>query len=143
MNGVFKALTYLNGGALVAIPSAVKLFQTHLEKTGPALETAAILFVTGLVAIVVAQACAFFTMARRAESQSSYQQSELLSLNIAYGRIPDASKNPKNDPQPHLDLGSKKITKSNYWRAAGIFFFNVSLLVFIIGCYFGAKAILV
>src|SRR5262249_22450388 len=65
-----QTLTYLNGGALVAIPTALAFFKADIGVAhGPVIATAGC-FILGLVTIVVAQACAFFVMARRSEAQA-------------------------------------------------------------------------
>jgi sulfite exporter TauE/SafE len=67
---VFRTLTYLNGGALVAIPTAVAMFQADARQVKVALLAAAAAFVAGLLSVVLAQAMAFFTMARRSEAEN-------------------------------------------------------------------------
>ena len=75
-----RALTYLNGGGLVAIPAAAALFRVDPQKTKQDLIIAGLLFVAGLLSIVFAQACAFFVQARRGEAESSWNVNRLLCL---------------------------------------------------------------
>jgi hypothetical protein len=65
-NKGFQNLTYLNGGALVAIPTAMAFFKAEVAKSH--LLITAGFFVAGLLFVVLAQAAAFFTMAKRAEA---------------------------------------------------------------------------
>jgi hypothetical protein len=63
----FETLTYLNGGALVALPAALAFFKTDVARISIILVAAA--FILGLLLVVLAQLMAFFTMAKRSESQ--------------------------------------------------------------------------
>src|SRR5262249_34848888 len=49
----FRALTYLNGGALVATPTAVKLFGANVAMAKVSLLCAALSFVAGLVLVIL------------------------------------------------------------------------------------------
>lgn len=64
-NNGFRTLSYPNGGALVAIPAVVALFNTDLEKVKGLLIQSALLFIVWLIFVVAAQAAAFVTMVRR------------------------------------------------------------------------------
>jgi hypothetical protein len=75
-----RAITYLNGGALVAIPAAVALFKADPENAKYDLIFAGLLFVAGLLAIVIAQASAFFVLARREEAERFLAQRQIVLL---------------------------------------------------------------
>jgi hypothetical protein len=66
----FQTLTYLNGGALVAIPTAMAFFKADVAKVDILWTAAA--FVAGLLFVVVSQGAAFFTMATRAEANEQF-----------------------------------------------------------------------
>src|SRR5688572_14976360 len=61
-NGVFRALTDLNGGALVALQSVMAIVKLD---SSPKLFVLASFFIGGLTLVILAQVCGFFTMARR------------------------------------------------------------------------------
>jgi hypothetical protein len=63
----FETLTYLNGGALVALPAALAFFKADIPKVSIISTGAA--FIIGLLLVVLAQLMAFFTMAKRGEAQ--------------------------------------------------------------------------
>ena len=73
-NKGFQNLTYLNGGALVAIPAAMAFFKADVPKTD--IMWTAVFFIAGLLAVVLAQGAAFFTMAKRSESQENYKNEQ-------------------------------------------------------------------
>lgn len=137
----FQTLTYLNGGALVAIPTAMAFFKTDVDRVDVLMTAGA--FVTGLLCVVVAQICAFFTMSKRSEAQQlqadeqinrvaalAYQHQS--PVNIERLTLADACRVEAN----------ARVRHSNIWRYLGLFFFIFSTLVFITGCMLGGKAIL-
>ena len=79
-SSAIRAITYLNGGALVAIPAAVALFKADPEKARYDLIFAGLLFVAGLLSIVIAQASAFFVLARREEAERFLAQQQIACL---------------------------------------------------------------
>lgn len=142
-NNALRALTYLNGGALVAIPTAVALFQADVPKAKAYLIYAAFLFVVGLVCVVIAQGCAFFTMARRSESETFQQNQQINLLLLKYYASDHAMVDQATvAAEKAMDSSNSKIARSNYWRFGGLAFFWLSLLGFLSGCYFGAHAVL-
>ena len=79
-----RAVTYLNGGGLVAILAAVALFRTDPQKTKDHLIAAGLLFVAGLLSVVLAQAFAFFVEARRAEAEQLLAQQQIIMLSAVH-----------------------------------------------------------
>ena len=130
----------MNGGALVAIPTALAVFGSDPNKAKGYLLAAALSFVAGLVAVLLAQACAFFTMATRSESDMHKAHSQSFRLGAVFGA--------KEQAEGLLDrfvteaqASDDKISNSNLWRFAGIAFFWASLVAFIVGCWFGYRAV--
>src|SRR5437868_5998147 len=62
----FQTLTYQNGGALVAIPTAMAFFKADVARVD--VLWTAMAFIVGLLCVVIAQMAAFFTMAKRSAS---------------------------------------------------------------------------
>ena len=142
-NNAFRALTYLNGGALVAIPTAVALFKADIAQARLYLTCAAALFVLGLLLVVLAQAAAFFTMARRSEAETNYEFEQDLIANLRhYIKDPEAREKATADARAYNKAAVDKISGSNVWRLAALIFFWTSAIAFVAGCWFRARAIL-
>jgi hypothetical protein len=88
-SSAMRALSYLNGGALVAIPTAAALFKADPMQAKTSLIAAGLCFVAGLILIVMAQAFAFFTQARRSESERLLAERQIVLL--AEVHYPDAT----------------------------------------------------
>ena len=141
-SSAFKTMTYLHGGALVALPAAIALFKVDAAQAKTVLVTAAACFVLGLLAICLAQACAFFTMARRSEAQWCYEQEQRVLVNTTHYPTVVLAAQAKVDAKKFLDGGNKKIDDSNYWRGFAIGIYWLAVILFLAGCTFGAKAVL-
>jgi hypothetical protein len=140
-NRGFQTLTYLNGGALVAIPTAMAFFRADVAKSD-VLITAG-LFVLGLFFVVFAQGAAFFTMAKRAEAMDRLKHEQYhrvaalayphqASANIEFLRQAD---------QQNADA-NQRLRISDIYRLAGLLFFGASMVAFVIGCGWGANTVL-
>lgn len=142
-NNALRVLTYLNGGALVATPTAVALFQTDLNKAKFQLIIASILFVSSLVFVVLAHAAGFFTMARRAESTTAKEYEQVIYLVATHFPESDAAK-PEGlgSARDFNAKAAQSNSNSNWWRAFGLICVWVSLGLFIGGCVFGSRALL-
>jgi hypothetical protein len=70
----FQTLTYLNGGALVAIPTAMTFFKAEVAR-GAVMWTAGA-FIAGLLCVLVAQMATFFTMSCRSEAQGFFARGQ-------------------------------------------------------------------
>jgi|SRR5580704_10210654 hypothetical protein len=139
---VFRTMTYLCGGALVALPAAVALFQVDIKAHKTQLVVGAGFFVLALLAVCLAQACAFFVMARRSESEQLLEhQQKLLLGSVHYPTVINAAQAKVDGEKGHA-LALKKMAASNRWRLAGLVMFWLSLGLFLAGCYFGACAML-
>lgn len=137
----FQTLTYLNGGALVAIPTAMAFFKADVAKIDILLTAGA--FILGLLCVVLAQVCAFFTMAKRAEGQGEYRWEQfhrVAALMYPHQTPPNADNFAKSDER--RTAGNRKMHISDIWRFIGLAFFAGSLVTFIGGCWSGAMAIL-
>ena len=138
-----RALTYLNGGALVAIPAAAALFKADPLKIKHDLIVAGVLFVLGLLFVVFTQACVFFVEARRAEAETflAFRQDELLLL-THYPGTPAEQAERTVRAAAFEKQSTKKVTLSNQWRGAALVWFWAAVGCFVTGCYFGAVALL-
>jgi hypothetical protein len=116
----FTAPTYLNGGGLLAMPTAVALFHADLEKITPTLIYSAGLFILGLLCVVGAQSCAFFTMARRSEAEQFYssEQKLLLDATIYPDRVDVAQTRTLAIGERAKAVGL--VEKSNMYRGIGL-----------------------
>jgi hypothetical protein len=137
----FQTLTYLNGGALVAIPTAMAFFKADVGRIDVLVAAGA--FITGLLCVVAAQVCAFFTMSKRAEAAqclADEQVNRVAALAYAHGTALNTERLAAADAG-RSDAYSR-VRRSNFWRWLGLFFFVFSTVVFIAGCFEGGKAIL-
>jgi hypothetical protein len=96
------------------------------------------------VTIVVAQACAFFVMARRSEAQKFLADEQSVSV-IAVNFVPQSTQEQQRGQVALVNnqraLADEKLAASDRWRIAGIWAFGMSLLFFLIGCGLGAYAV--
>jgi cytosine/uracil/thiamine/allantoin permease len=142
-NSAFRVLTYLNGGALIAIPAVLTLLNWDASRHKSEIVTFAGLFVVGLVAILLAQMCAFFTMARRAEAQQSFAAQQ--SWHSAMTHYPEQFE--YNETKAKADAagatGNSKLATSDKVRAAAIGFAWGSAGAFIAGCVYAAFVLVV
>jgi hypothetical protein len=140
-----KVLSYLNGGGLLAIPTVVALFHARPEDVKIQLVLAALAFILGLILVVVAQASAFFVMARRGEAERNYQfeQMELL-RGVHYPETfsPENQIAAAEAPKPYAVAAQDKMKRSDWWRLLSLIFTWSSLVFFIAGCLLGAWAVL-
>jgi hypothetical protein len=142
-SNAMRAMTYLNGGGLVAIPAAVALFKTDPAKAKYDLIVAGLFFVAGLLSIVLAQACAFFVQARRAESEklSARQQIALLAA-VHYPDTPDLQEQRAKEATDCERLSNEKMDHSDWWRKWALLLFWLAFVCFVVGCVFGTRAVL-
>jgi hypothetical protein len=141
MNG-FRVLTYLNGGGLLTIPTAVTLFKTDIQQVKVPLIVAALCFVGSLILVIVTHTAAFFTMAKRSESEQLREHQQLVFINANNLTEIDEVKRSLLVGMDLQKVADKKVDLSNGCRMIGICFFWSALLIFIGGCGFGAWAIL-
>jgi hypothetical protein len=142
-SSAMRAITYLNGGALVAIPAAVALFKTDPEKAKYNLIFAGLLFAAGLLAIVIAQASAFFVLARREEAERFLAQRQIVLLaSEHYPGTPDVQAQRAREAAACDERSNQSMARSDQWRKAGLWSFWLALIYFVVGCCFGALAIL-
>jgi hypothetical protein len=129
----FETLTYLNGGALVALPAALAFFKTDIPKIGIILTGGA--FIIGLLLVVLAQIMAIFAMAKRGESQALRYDEHI--NRVAAVTHPDRLA----DAERYFAASELRRIASNQLRIVGLVFFVLSLIAFVIGCSFGALAV--
>jgi hypothetical protein len=137
-----KILSYLNGGGLLAMPAAVALFHTSIDKVKVLLLGGAGCFVAGLLFVAIAQACAFFTMAKRSESQNHLADEQILLLNMVHYPEVGDQQSIRIEATETRKAANRKVVISDRWRFAGLVLFWLSLLAFDAGCLLGAFAIL-
>lgn len=136
-----KLLTYLNAGGLLAIPSGVALFHADPTKVVGALLAAAGCFILALLLTVAAHSFAFFTMARRAESEQNREYSATVGLGFTHYPKGDGSEEGEQIKQFNT-AADAKLLRSNVYRWLGIFAFWISTMLFIAGSLIGSYAIL-
>jgi hypothetical protein len=138
-----KALTYLNGGGLVAIPTVVALFGADPKQAKFELLKAAIFFVLGLFAVVVTQASAYVVFARRAEAEFlvADQQATMLAHRHYPGTADEQLKRLIDAGTSDL-RSTETLRRSDFWRGLALVLFCVSLVCFVLGCIFGGLAVL-
>jgi hypothetical protein len=140
-NRGFQSLTYLNGGALVAIPTAMSFFRADVAKSD-VLMTAGF-FAFGLFCVVLAQGAAFFTMAKRAEAMDRLKQEQfhrVAALGFPH-QTPANVEFKKQAGQQNSDA-NERLRRSDIYRLAGLVFFGASLVAFVSGCGWGARTVL-
>ncbi|MGY3358847.1 ABC-type transport system involved in cytochrome bd biosynthesis fused ATPase/permease subunit [Bradyrhizobium sp. GM0.4] len=140
-NKGFQNVTYLNGGALVAIPTAMAFFKADVAKSDVLLTAA--FFVAGLLFVVAAQVAAFFTMAKRAEGQNRLhleQAHRIAALAFPHQTQANVENLTKAD-QEHTEANDR-MQRSDVWRGAGLLFFSFSLFAFVLGCGWGAYTVM-
>lgn len=139
---IFRNLTFLNGGALIALPTAVALFRFDAKLQKVALITAGSFFIAGLLLVCLAQMFAFFTMARRSEAEQIQENSQrLITGSTHYPAIVDPKKTKKEVDDNDAEA-TEKMKSSDWYRFGGILATWLSVAAFIAGCLFGVHAIL-
>lgn len=138
-NKGFQTLTYLNGGALVALPAAIAFLKTDIPKTH--VLSIACAFIVGLIAVVFAQGSAFFVMAKRSEAEDHYKNEQFYRV-AALLHEPGTPANLKSQEKANTEVqaGNTKIASSNSYRLAGLISFGLSLVAFLSGCGLGVWA---
>jgi hypothetical protein len=137
----FQTLTYLNGGALVAIPTALAFFKADVARADVLLTAGS--FIIGLLCVVIAQMAAFFTMSKRAEANQFFTTEQ-------FHRV--AALSHPNQSVQNLEFqkeaeaarlnGGGRIVRSNIWRVIGLCFYVASVFAFVAGCALGARGVL-
>jgi hypothetical protein len=137
----FETLTYLNGGALVALPAALAFFKADV----PASSIIAVAgsFIVGLLAVVLAQVMAFFTMTKRSEASQFLAHQAMLSVSAINNPVgTPAHQEMETQANSARDRANERIFSSNRYRLAGLAIYGASVLAFVIGCGLGAAAVL-
>jgi hypothetical protein len=137
----FETLTYLNGGALVALPAALAFFKAEV----PASSIIAVAgsFIAGLLAVVLAQVMAFLTMTKRSEAAQFLVHEAVFSLSAVNNPIgsPEYQTREKQANETRVKANIR-LSKSNQYRLAGLAIYGGSVLAFVVGCVLGAVAVL-
>jgi hypothetical protein len=142
INGL-RVLTYLNGGGLVAIPTAAALFLHDPKLVKGHLISAGLCFIAGLIFVVAAQSGGFFTMARRSEAELHLEAEQIELLTLAhFPSTPEENQSAQARAKESRRQSNDRIERSNRWRLLGMVGAWVSLGFFILGCVLGAHAIL-
>jgi hypothetical protein len=137
----FQLLTYLNGGALVAIPPALAFFKADVGRSDVLLTAGA--FIAGLVLVLLAQGCAFFVMAKRAEaSMYSYHEQFNRAVALQNSSSSQAYADRMSASLENSTEGSKRLARSDKWRIAAVILVHLSLAAFLFGCGWGAWVVL-
>jgi hypothetical protein len=141
-SNALRAMTYLNGGGLVAIPAAVALFKTDPAKAKYDLIVAGLFFVAGLLSIVVAQACTFFVQARRGESERLLGREQIALLAMIHFPETHLQQQRAKEAKDCERLSNEKMNHSDWWRKWGLASFWLAFVFFVVGCGLGARAVL-
>jgi hypothetical protein len=142
-SNALKALTYLNGGGLIAVPAAIGLFHADPSAVKLQILCSALAFVAGLFCVAASQGCAFCVMARRSEAEQYLQieQTELLNATHYPGDQKQQAENlARAEQQRNTYIEKRK--RSDHWRIASLIFVCASLVLFVIGCAAGAWLVL-
>lgn len=136
-----QLLTYLNGGALVAIPPALAFFKADVGRLDVLITAGA--FIAGLVLIVLAHVAAFFTMAKRAEA-ATFRYHAQFQWVYALQFQADTPEFTKGMNATDIDnaTANKREASSNRWRNFGLLMFSYSLVAFVAGCGWGVRAVM-
>jgi len=137
----FETLTYLNGGALVALPAALAFFKADV----PASSIIAVAgsFIAGLLAVVLAQVMAFFTMTKRSEAAQLLANEAVLSVSAINNPIGSAAhQEMEARANKTRAQANERLSSSDRYRLAGLAIYSASVLAFVIGCVLGAAAVL-
>lgn len=137
----FETLTYLNGGALVALPATLAFFKADV----PASSIIAVAgsFIAGLLAVVLAQVMAFFTMTKRSEASQLQVREAVLSVSAINNPIGSAQ-HQEMELRVNTTRGqaNERLSSSNRYRLAGLAIYSLSVLAFVLGCALGAVVVL-
>jgi hypothetical protein len=136
----FETLTYLNGGALVALPAALAFFKAEVPTRHIIAVAGA--FVVGLLAVVIAQVMAFFTMAKRAEMYQFREHEALSGVSAIYNPLGSPGHGQReaeaNEMRAKADA---RRASSNRYRRVGLCVYVISVLAFVVGCVLGAAVV--
>ncbi|BAT59423.1 hypothetical protein GJW-30_1_01956 [Variibacter gotjawalensis] len=144
---MLQSLNYLNGGGLLAMPTAAALFGVSMKPPDAYLLAAGALFVSGLIASVAATASGVEWSRARGNMRNDHFQMEIARLNKWYGELsPYLAKAIPPDPvdvsveQAHqkLEIQAKLAMKN---RKRGSCLALISLICFTVGALSGAWAI--
>lgn len=143
-SNALKAVTYLNGGGLIAIPAAIGLFRADPSAVKLQILCSGLAFVAGLFFAAVSQGCAFFVMARRSEAEQCLQMEQTEYLNATHYPAGDPKQQAETlaRAQQQRNTYVKKRKRSDRWRIASLSFVWASLVLFVIGCGAGAWSVL-
>jgi hypothetical protein len=137
----FETLTYLNGGALVALPAALAFFKADVPASS--IIAVAASFIVGLLAVVLAQAMAFFTMTKRSEAAQFLANEAVLSVSAINNPIGSAAyQEQENQANRARSQANERLFSSDRYRLAGLAIYSASVLAFVIGCVLGATVVL-
>lgn len=137
-----KILTYLNGGALVALPAVVTLFKVDVAMAKPQLFFAGYCFVMGVLAVCVSHTLAFLCMSRRSEAENHFESEELFLIRAEHFPLQFDVAEAKTASQEHQKAGIKKLATSNRYRLLWIAHLWISVGLFLLGCIGGARSML-
>jgi hypothetical protein len=137
----FETLTYLNGGALVALPAALAFFKADVPTS--IIIAVAGSFIVGLLAVVLAQVMAFFTMTKRSEAAQFLAHEAVSSVSAINNPIGSAAHQEMEGRANNMRAqANERLSSSNQYRLAGLAIYSASVLTFVIGCVLGAMAVL-
>ena len=137
----FETLTYLNGGALVALPAALAFFKAEV----PASSIVAVAgsFTTGLLAVVLAQVMAFFTMTKRSEASLFFAHEAVMGVSAINNQLGSSGHREMETRANEMQTsGNARLLTSSRYRRAGLVIYFASVIAFVTGCVLGAIVVL-
>lgn len=145
---IFKMLTMLNGGAIIAIPAVLTLFSVDVRAILAQILWSGGLFCSGLTVSLLSAICGFFALSSRADRECSDAVMMKWRTNLNY-YPPDNSEAGANErARQEAGCAAAEKDEKNFrkrfliWRALAIVCSVISLLCFLSGNVVGGRAIL-
>jgi hypothetical protein len=139
----FRTLTYLNGGALLALVPAVTLLSGQVMAHRMLLVAGGACFVAALLLVLLARAFASFVMTRRSEAELHFAHEQILLLGAAsYPTVVDPTY-ARHEAGETRARAIAKMNGSHRYRRCGTVTVWISILIFVLGCSLSVRALLV
>lgn len=143
VSSAMRALMYLNGGGLLAIPAVVAMFQLDVKQAKSRLVATAAFFFLGLLCVLVAYTYAYFSIGRQIRSEfARVQETQLYLEMLHYPGTQTEQEKRRIDRQEFRDQARKHLNASRAWEIWTIFILAISAVFFTFGAIAGARLIL-
>lgn len=135
--GTIRAGFLLNGGALVAVPAAVALFAIDVREVTSGLIWTGALYVFGLLLAWLASMAGYFALYNLGTGLAKEQdQTRAETTRNYYPERPD-----NIDPKSYNADIKRYQRHGDIWTSAGIALSFLSLLLFVVGTYYGSNIV--